>query len=115
MPAYRNAARYANRMTEVQCATCQGVFEANRSTARFCSNACRQQHYRNRAAQPPPKSRPDEERPDLHHWARSIEHISANIPTDDFTADELADAQGAAEFLFYLLRGETKLREVRSR
>lgn len=43
-------------------------------------------------------------------WARKIERISGSIPFTQMSEEDLADAQGAAEFLFYLLRGEATTR-----
>lgn len=44
-------------------------------------------------------------------WAQKIEQVSAQIPYVEFTDEELADAYGAAEFLFLLLKGETITRK----
>jgi hypothetical protein len=50
-----NARAYANRAKRIKlarepktttCLTCQETFTPTRSDARFCSNACRQKHYR---------------------------------------------------------------------
>ena len=50
-----NARAYANRAKRIKlarepktatCFTCQGEFTPTRGDARFCSNACRQKHYR---------------------------------------------------------------------
>ncbi|WP_156748678.1 helix-turn-helix domain-containing protein [Mycobacterium sp. E3198] len=52
------------------------------------------------------------ERPGATVYSWQIQHISASIaePCDTFTDDQLAEALGAAEFLYLLLRGATILR-----
>jgi len=51
----------------------------------------------------------------VHHldrrWAMEVQRVSASIPFDTLTDDQLTDALGAAQFLYELLRGERITRE----
>jgi hypothetical protein len=45
-------------MIETTCAACGSAFQARRSTARFCSDACRQRAHRVGPPRPPPEPQP---------------------------------------------------------
>jgi endogenous inhibitor of DNA gyrase (YacG/DUF329 family) len=45
-----------NKLLPATCATCGLAFVAERATARFCSNACRQASYRARHTTTPPRA-----------------------------------------------------------
>ena len=49
-------------------------------------------------------------RPGDNVWSRKVQNVSATVPIDEFTDDEVEELLGAAEFLFHLCRGTLRNR-----
>ena len=65
---------------KAKCQQCGKTFDAERSTAQFCSNACRQLTHRKRHPQPPGKmGRPPKPRPPAPKVSAAPERLRAAI------------------------------------
>ena len=68
-------------------------------------------------ANPHRPERKTTDRPGATRYSKQIQAISASIADacDGFTDEQVAEALGAAEFLYHLLKGETIIRERKAK